>query len=194
MPGHPGPHRSYFNGKEMKHWEDWIRMTRQQSITLAAEAAWKVTTKFSHPLKRKLKDLWRNMMKRCNDPFDRRWADYGGRGIKVCREWSTDRYKFYAWCLENGCAKHLQIDRKDNDGPYSPENCKFSTRVEQSNNTRKSRFLEWNGKRLTVAQWARELGVRQMSLQHRVDRRWPIDRIFTQPYRKQHAHSPRLSE
>jgi hypothetical protein len=156
----------------------------QDSIRKASEAASAVTTKFRHPLKSKIKNLYRNMVKRCTDPDDRRWKDYGGRGITVCDEWLRNRYSFYDWCVANGIRKDLQIDRKDNDGPYSPDNCQFSTLLEQANNTRKNRYLGWDGQIMTVSQWARKLGIRSRAIQHRVDRGWTTDRIFTQPYRR----------
>lgn len=154
-----------------------------ESIRKAHAAAIKVTTKFQHPLKLKLKWLWRNMMCRCYKPDNKRYSDYGGRGITVCEEWRNDRYAFYKWCLDNGADWHLQIDRKDNDGPYSPDNCKFSTKIEQANNTRKNRFLTWDGQRRTVSQWARIMGVDPRAVQHRVDHGWTTERIFTQKFR-----------
>jgi hypothetical protein len=155
-----------------------------ESIRKASSAAWEVTTKFRHPLKIKMKNMWRNMLHRCYDPDNKRYQDYGGRGIRVCNQWLNDRYSFYRWCVANGIQPNLQIDRKDNDGPYSPENCKFSTRLEQANNTRKNRRLQWRGESLTLAQWARKLGVRQQALSHRVERGWTVERIFQQPYRR----------
>lgn len=156
---------------------------KKDAILKAAAAAWKVTTKFSHPLKPKIKDLYRNMIKRCGDPMDRRYADYGGRGISVCSEWVQDRYTFYQWCLDNGIADGLMLDRKDNNGPYCPENCKFSTGIEQANNTRKNVFLEWDGKLLTMSQWARELKIKPSIIQKRARLGWPAERILTQPIR-----------
>lgn len=155
----------------------------QDSIKKASAAAVESTTKFRHPLKQKIKNLYRNMVNRCNNPYDLRYHDYGGRGIRVCDEWLTDRYKFYNWCLDNGIDDYRQIDRIDNNGDYSPSNCKFSTRIEQANNTRKNVFLSWNGSTMTVSQWARVIGVRQQALQHRISRGWSVDRIFTQPFR-----------
>jgi hypothetical protein len=127
--------------------------------------------------------MYRNMVNRCYDPKNHRYTDYGGRGIAVCREWLNNRYKFYEWCLENGIQKHLQIDRRDNDGNYSPDNCKFSTRIEQASNTRKSVLLTWRTQTMTVSQWARTLKVKPQALQHRIDRGWSVERVFTQPYR-----------
>lgn len=156
---------------------------RRDSIKKAAEAGWKATTKFSHPLKLKLKWLYRNMIKRCHDPRDHRFLDYGGRGISVCSEWRNDRYSFYDWCLANGFKEGVQIDRRNNEGPYSPDNCKFSTQIEQANNTRKNVFLTWQGRTMTIAQWSRELNVRYEAIRHRISRGWSVDRIFTQPFR-----------
>lgn len=158
-------------------------MTKQESQAKATAAAVRVTTKFSHPLKSKIKNLYRNMVKRCTDPDDKRWSDYGGRGITVCKLWLNNRYKFYEWCLENGISQDLQLDRKENDGPYSPDNCKFSTRIEQANNSRKNVLLTWNGTKATIATWGKTLGVCPKAIQHRVARGWTTERIFTQPFR-----------
>ena len=158
---------------------------KRDSIRKASAAAWKVTTKFSHPLKPKLKGLYRNMLDRCYNPKNKRYSDYGGRGISVCDEWRNDRYEFYRWCIANGCESALQIDRKDNDGPYSPENCQWADGIQQANNTRKNRYLIWNGERWTVSQWARLLGVEPRALQHRVSRGWSTVEIFTTPFRCQ---------
>ncbi len=185
QPGHLGDHWSaHPKSATFKRWSRSVTMTRQESVTKAAAAGWKKTTKFSHPLKSKIKNLYRNMVKRCHNPKDRRWEDYGGRGIKVCSLWMGNRYKFYEWCLENGISQGLQLDRKDNDGDYSPNNCKFSTAIEQANNTRKNRFIEFDTVRMTVSQWARHFGVNPRAIQHRVSRGWSDERILTQPFRK----------
>lgn len=124
-----------------------------------------------------------NMIKRCENPKDKRWDRYGGRGISICHEWRTNRKSFYDWALANGYDPSLTIDRINVDGNYQPSNCRWVTASEQQNNTSRNRYLEWNGRRETVANWARELGVRNMALQHRVDRGWSVERIFTQPFR-----------
>ena len=154
------------------------RDAARASAPLAAAANYK------HGLSRsRLDTVFDNMLKRCYRPNARRFAEYGGRGIAVCAEWREDRAAFYRWALANGYADDLWIERIDPDGHYEPGNCRWATPKEQANNTRRSRRLTWNGTSGTVAEWASRLGVRREALQHRVDRGWSAERIFTQPFR-----------
>lgn len=116
-------------------------------------------------------------------PNARRFERYGGRGIAICDAWLSDRAAFYSWAVSNGYQDNLWIERIDRDGPYRPENCRWATPKEQANNMSRNRFLIWKGEKKTVAEWAGVLGVRSRALQHRVDRRWSLERIFTQPFR-----------
>lgn len=156
---------------------------RSESIARASKAAWLVTTKFSHPHKEKLKWMISNMVKRCHKPGSRRYERYGGRGIQVCKEWRENRTAFFEWAVANGFDAGLSIERINRDGDYEPSNCRFATMKEQANNTCRNRFLTWNGETLTVAQWAEKLRVSNRALQHRVERKWSIERIFTQSFR-----------
>lgn len=124
-----------------------------------------------------------NMISRCYDENSDRYNTYGGRGIGVCEEWRADRKNFYFWAVHAGWEVGLSIDRKDVDGDYCPENCRWIPMARQQRNTTRSRYLEWQGERLTVVEWAERLGVRSQALQHRVSRGWPVERIFTQPFR-----------
>jgi hypothetical protein len=125
-------------------------------------------------------NIWCGMRKRCTNPFDHKFADYGGRGIKVCERWS-DFAAFYADMGPRPSAKH-SIERLNNDGDYEPGNCCWATRSEQANNQRKNVFVEFDGKRMTVSQWETALGINAGALKLRLRRGWPIEEAMTRPY------------
>ena len=93
-----------------------------------------------HPVYR----LWSGMRERCNNEKNPAYKNYGGRGISVCQEWGEFE-SFMSFCLANGWEHGLQIDRRDNNGNYCPENCRFVTRSVNSINTRKSKFWVIDG-------------------------------------------------
>lgn len=99
-----------------------------------------------HGLKKHpLYTVWVQMKQRCYNPNNNRYNDWGGRGITVCDEWLKNFKAFYDWAIINDYQKGLTIDRIDNNGPYAPWNCKWSTLIEQARNTRKNIVVNYNG-------------------------------------------------
>jgi len=85
-----------------------------------------------HPLKKRYAD----MVRRCYKPKTTNYSNYGGRGITVCAEWLNDRGAFIKWAKNNGFHPELKLDRIDNNGSYSPENCRWVTQTQQCRNKR----------------------------------------------------------
>ena len=82
------------------------------------------------------------MVSRCENETVNCYKNYGGRGIKVCNEWKEDYMSFRNWALNNGFELGLELDRIDVNGNYSPENCRWITRKENSNNKRNTVRVE----------------------------------------------------
>ena len=120
--------------------------------------------------------IWNNMKQRCSNPNSIEFHLYGGRGIAVCEEWRNSFKHFRDWAFSNGYRDDLTIDRKDNNGPYCPENCRWATMREQANNTRRTRFLTYNGETHSVSEWARILGINQSTLNMRLNKyNWSVE-------------------
>lgn len=99
--------------------------------------------------------VWSGMKTRCSNPNASGYGSWGGRGITICDEWK-EYGPFANWARANGFQEHLEIDRVDNDGPYSPQNCRWVTRKQNSRNKRSSRILTAFGESKTVVEWAED--------------------------------------
>ncbi len=107
----------------------------------------------------RLDNIYRTMKARCYKETSVKYHMYGKRGIKMCEEWLNDKTKFFEWANNNGYREDLTIDRIDNNGDYTPQNCRWATIHEQANNTRTNVYVAYHGKRCTMAELCRELGI-----------------------------------
>lgn len=120
--------------------------------------------------------IYRDMRTRCENPKYKKFHLYGGRGIKVCDRWNNFE-NFLADMGER--PEGLSLERNDVNGDYGPNNCRWASSLDQANNKRNNVFLEYCGKRMTVAQWARELNMKAGTIYHRVSHGWPPERVLS---------------
>lgn len=106
---------------------------------------------------KRLYSIWCNMKTRCTNPNVICFKNYGGRGIKVCNEWANSYPTFEKWSIEHGYNDELTIERIDVNKDYCPDNCKFIRKEEQSKNTRRCHFVEYQGQVKTLTEWSEEL-------------------------------------
>jgi hypothetical protein len=130
---------------------------------------------------------WSDMKRRCTNLNFKHYKNYGGRGILVCARWS--KFEFFLADMGLRPSKKHTIDRIDNNGNYSPENCRWSTREEQANNTRRSVYIDVNGVRMTHAQAERHVGLSKGTIGNRMrDWGWSAQKALTTPLLK-HGNS-----
>lgn len=175
-------------GKELHIDYEVLRAHRQQSCgCLKSQLISQRKTRhgLSHT---KVHQTWIKLRQRCNNPTDPKYPDYGGRGITVCERWNNSFDAFYE-DMGDPPSPQASIHRKDNDGPYSPENCQWATRREQANNTRASKMITFQGRTMTIAQWATAQGISTGTLWARLKSGWSIEHALTEP--KHAAADPR---
>jgi len=130
----------------------------------------------------RLYHIWENIRERCNCPTVKNWMDYGGRGITVCERW--DNFQAFYDDMAATYKPGLSIERKDNNKGYSPENCKWATRIEQANNRRTNRLLFFNGQILNESQWSKITGLSRTLISTRLKAGWTIQKTLGTPARK----------
>lgn len=127
-----------------------------------------------------MKDAFSMTKQRCYNPNCRDYKYYGARGIRICDRWleSFDNYLADMGLRPDG----MTLERKDNDGDYSPENCVWATRAAQSRNTRQNVHITYKGKTLTIAEWENLLGFNPGTLNARInDLGYSIEDAMSKP-------------
>lgn len=129
---------------------------------------------------------WYMMKRRCFDKNGKFYHHYGGRGITVCDRWLNSYDNFLADMGRRPTSSH-SLNRIDNDGHYCPENCRWDLPIEQHNNTRTNRWYVFHGKRLTLSQWSKEIGMNITTIKSRIDYLgWSVEKAFTTPVDSNH--------
>ncbi len=134
--------------------------------------------------KTRLYNIWMHIKDRCCNPRSIHYPNYGERGIRVCDEWMHSFSTFQEWALSHGYADNLTFDRINNDGDYTPENCRWVNMKVQSNNRRNSNMLTFQGQTKTLAQWADIYRINWNTLFSRIRAGWPVERALTEPVHK----------
>lgn len=133
----------------------------------------------------KLHGTWRSMKERCYNPNHEAFHRYGGRGIKVCERW----HSLVNFVKDNEplAIAGLTLDRRDNDGPYSPTNCHWVSRQRQALNRSNTQMLTYRGQTKPLADWANERRIKANTLKARLATGWTTERALTTPPREYDA-------
>lgn len=127
-------------------------------------------------------NIWSMMKNRCTNPNCNRHQFYKDKGIKVCDRWlGPDGFIHFIEDMGMRPGPNYSIDRIDNDGDYCPENCRWATKKEQSNNQSRNLILEYMGRENTLALWCDELGLNYKRTWKRLKDGWSVKRAFEEP-------------
>lgn len=126
----------------------------------------------------KIHEVWKEMNRRCRGTSKHSIKNYKDKGIKVCKDWKSAKV-FIEWALSNGYKEGLQIDRINNNSGYSPENCRWVTPKQNANNKCNTIFIEMNGIKRPIQEWAEHVGINGHTLHTRLIRGWSIERLLT---------------
>lgn len=136
-------------------------------------------------------NIWRNIKGRCQYPSHPSFKYYGGKGVTVCNRWlkyvnfKEDMWASYETHIKRYGEIETSIGRKDNNKGYSPSNCGWETREQQSRNTTKTRFLELNGVKKPLVEWSEKLGIKRATLYARLDKlNWSEEKTLTTPTKR----------
>lgn len=131
----------------------------------------------------RLYSIFYHMHDRCEKKQCKDYKNYGGRGISVCGEWNrvSGFVAFHEWAMKNGYHDGLSIDRKDANGNYEPDNCRWATDKIQANNQRRNHRILYSGKEYTISQLSELLSIDAGVLWYRITHGWPEDKLSLPP-------------
>ena len=129
----------------------------------------------------KLHNIWCGMNNRCN-PENKNTEGYGGRGIRVCAEWSKFE-AFRDWAISNGYQEGLTIERKNVNGNYCPDNCTWIPLEKQARNRRTTRWVTYQGREMSLAEAAEIAAIPYKVVHNRIKHGWSLDEALGKPLR-----------
>lgn len=121
--------------------------------------------------------VWVQMRKRCLKPNNTSYANYGGRGIKICERW--DRFENFREDMGPRPSLRHSIERIDVNGNYEPSNCRWATPAEQSRNTRRVRRVMYRGQERSLSELCAEFSLSDDTVRERLSRGWDLERALT---------------
>lgn len=136
----------------------------------------------------KVYTTWQRMQARCYNETNKAFKDYGGRGIKVCDRWLES---FENFLEDMGYPQpHESIDRRDNDGDYCPENCRWADNKTQARNKRNNHFIVLDGDSKTIAEWGEITGIDENTISERLKSGWSDRDALTKPVSNSYLRNP----
>jgi hypothetical protein len=124
-------------------------------------------------------EAWRAMRRRCLNPTDGSFSNYGGRGITICERWGTFE-TFFADMGERPSPSH-SLDRIDNERGYEPDNCRWATHAEQARNRRDTHLIDFQGGMMALRDVAKLVGLSERTIRNRLEQGWSVERALTTP-------------
>lgn len=112
--------------------------------------------------------VWLAIKSRCEVATSKQFKDYGGRGIKLCKEWQ-DVSSFFEWSINNGYQKGKELDRVETNGNYEPSNCRWTSHFQNQRNRRTTILYEYQGQKKSMAEWSATLDIPYTKLNYYVN-------------------------
>ena len=129
---------------------------------------------------KRLREIWRSMKKRCENPNCKDYKHYGAHGLRVCKEWQ-DFDTFKEWALAHGYDDTKTLDRMNNNVGYSPTNCRWISRRRQAYNRTTNRFITIDGQTRTLKEWSVRYGIGDDVILHRIESGWSVEDAIKVP-------------
>lgn len=183
-----GRHKEYFIckcncGNIKKIYADSVRYNRTKSCGCLVKKGNKEKPRnIKHNMTNtRLCRIWYGMRDRCYNKNNLQYYLWGGKGIKICKEWANKKQgfkNFYEWAMKNGYKDNLSIDRIDGNKDYEPSNCRWATAKEQVINTNKTIKITYKGQTHCISDWSKITKIRKSTIYWRYKNNKKVEEIF----------------